>query len=208
MATPVKRKFVILSTFEDRLLAAFGESSLKSVAARLGVNYHTLRNWAKETRDIPPSVLRQIAKMTNCSLNWLLLGDEVQRPDTGPKVPPVILRIAREQARTLFKDADFASTEAAVGKAVEIIVGYLLSSALHDHDLMTRDTWLLSDADIRLAERMDFVRDRSPKIEQIIRTIIRQELDDSAVLQPAEMILAPVVAHIEPGDDEEKRRTG
>lgn len=39
------------------------------------MNYHTLRNWAKETRPIPPEMLKQIATLTNVSLNWLLLED-------------------------------------------------------------------------------------------------------------------------------------
>jgi hypothetical protein len=67
-----------MATFEERLVAAFGGANLKSIAEKMDVNYHTLRNWAKETRDIPPDQLREIAKLTNISLNWLLL-------EVGPK---------------------------------------------------------------------------------------------------------------------------
>lgn len=62
-----------MATFEERIVSAFEGLSLKEIAEKMGVNYHTLRNWAKETRDIPPKALRQIAEMTPVSLNWLLL---------------------------------------------------------------------------------------------------------------------------------------
>lgn len=65
----------MLTSFEDRIVDAFGGRTLKEVAERLDVNYHTLRNWAKETRDIPPAELKKIAILTNVSLNWLLLGE-------------------------------------------------------------------------------------------------------------------------------------
>lgn len=64
-----------MATFEERLVSAFGGTNLKIIAEKMGVKYHTLRNWAKETRDIPPSALKQIAKMTKVSLNWLLLEE-------------------------------------------------------------------------------------------------------------------------------------
>lgn len=64
-------------------MTAFGGANLKSIAEKMGVNYHTLRNWAKETRDIPPTALRKIAKMTNISLNWLLLEEGAPFMDIG-----------------------------------------------------------------------------------------------------------------------------
>lgn len=67
--------FFRMATFEERLVAAFDGANLKSIAEKMDVNYHTLRNWAKETRDIPPSELKKIARMTPVSLNWLLLEE-------------------------------------------------------------------------------------------------------------------------------------
>lgn len=62
-----------MATFEERLVAAFNGEGLKKIAEELRVNYHTLRNWAKETRPIPPEMLKEIATRTNVSLSWLLL---------------------------------------------------------------------------------------------------------------------------------------
>lgn len=62
------------NTFEDRLRESFTDSGLPEIAKMLGVNYHTLRNWAKERNDIPRATLIKIADSTNISLNWLLTG--------------------------------------------------------------------------------------------------------------------------------------
>lgn len=55
-------------------MKAFRGDSLPKIAEKLGVNYHTLRNWAKGRSDIPSSELIKIAEMTTISLNWLLTG--------------------------------------------------------------------------------------------------------------------------------------
>jgi transcriptional regulator with XRE-family HTH domain len=74
-----------MATFEERIVAAFSGANLKEVAEKMGVNYHTLRNWAKETRDIPPAELKKIAKLTKVSLNWLLLEEGERFPGNNAK---------------------------------------------------------------------------------------------------------------------------
>ncbi|MGE0133297.1 MAG: helix-turn-helix domain-containing protein [Blastocatellales bacterium] len=62
-------------TFEDRVVEAFEGASLSEIAAKMGRNYHTLRNWIQQKRDMPPDGLIQIAVLTKTSIHWLLTGE-------------------------------------------------------------------------------------------------------------------------------------
>ncbi|HEV7700316.1 MAG TPA: helix-turn-helix domain-containing protein [Pyrinomonadaceae bacterium] len=94
-----------MATFEERLVRAFGGANLKQVAEKMDVKYHTLRNWAKETRDIPPSALRQIAKLTNISLNWLLLEQGEMRPDKG-QLEPSLDELLETKIREILRERE------------------------------------------------------------------------------------------------------
>ncbi len=64
------------------------------IAERLGIPYTTLKNYVSGRRDFPVEVLIQIANLTNCSLNWLLIG-------TGPKFVQVEIEENDENAKDL-----------------------------------------------------------------------------------------------------------
>lgn len=103
-------KIVRMTTsFEERLLGLFG-LNLKEIAEKLGVNYHTFRNWAKETRDIPPSELAKIAKMTNVSLNWLLLGEGEKYQ--SPAATPDLIDVLNSHLRRIIREEIAASSQA------------------------------------------------------------------------------------------------
>lgn len=61
--------------FEERVVEAFGFKSIGDIADLMEVNHHTLRNWLKNKREIPPDELAKIAVLTNFSLNWILTGE-------------------------------------------------------------------------------------------------------------------------------------
>jgi AcrR family transcriptional regulator len=58
----------------DRLRQAFGNASMADIARAIGVPHATIRNYFVSGRLPAPEVLIKIAKATNISLNWLLLG--------------------------------------------------------------------------------------------------------------------------------------
>lgn len=63
-----------LAGVEARVLRAFGCDSIGDAAEILQMNYHTVRNYLQLRRDAPTGFWIKIAKMTNCSLDWLLTG--------------------------------------------------------------------------------------------------------------------------------------
>ncbi len=60
--------------FAARLRRAFDEASMAEIARRIEVPHATIRNYFVSGRLPAPEVLIKIAKATNISLNWLLLG--------------------------------------------------------------------------------------------------------------------------------------
>jgi repressor LexA len=60
--------------FEERVREAFAGASLTEIADKTGYKYHTLRNYLKAHRDIPPDVLIKLSDLTKCSIHWLLTG--------------------------------------------------------------------------------------------------------------------------------------
>lgn len=73
-------------TFEDRVVEGFKGASLSEIAAKTERNYHTLRNWVQQKRDIPPDVLIQIAILTKTSVHWLLTGEGPMQITAQPTV--------------------------------------------------------------------------------------------------------------------------
>jgi transcriptional regulator with XRE-family HTH domain len=60
--------------FAARLRRAFDNASMAEIARRIEVPHATIRNYFVSGRLPAPEVLMKIAKATNISLNWLLLG--------------------------------------------------------------------------------------------------------------------------------------
>jgi len=71
-------------TFEERLSNAFGNVSMAEIARRINAPHATVRNYF-QGRMPAPEVLIKIAKETNVSLNWLLIGSgEMFAPNAQP----------------------------------------------------------------------------------------------------------------------------
>lgn len=92
----------LLSGFEGRLAELFGGATLPQIAGKMGVNYHTLRNWVKGRTDIPPSELAKIARLTNGNISWLLTGEgekslEAKPLDLNGALRDIIREIVREE---------------------------------------------------------------------------------------------------------------
>jgi AcrR family transcriptional regulator len=60
--------------FSERLRRAFADASMAEIARAVEVPHATIRNYFASGRLPAPEVLIKIAKVTNISLNWLLLG--------------------------------------------------------------------------------------------------------------------------------------
>lgn len=67
-----------LDGFEGRVIDAFNKASIKDIAAKIGLNYHTFNNFLKLKRDFPPEFLIGLSRLSNCSIHWLLTQE-------GPK---------------------------------------------------------------------------------------------------------------------------
>lgn len=173
-----------MTTFEERLVQAFGGKNLKIIAEKLEINYHTLRNWAKETRDIPPDALRKIAKLTNISLNWLLLGEQNEQAagisNLRSEISEKLEVIAKEQSRIIHGGADIAASDRAEAVTLRLLTEYLLDEALRSYNVTTES--LLSDQDRKRAQKFTFVADRMPSIEEQIRKLVKKESGGTAGL--------------------------
>jgi AcrR family transcriptional regulator len=65
--------FAMADSFQERLRIAFDRATMADIARRIDVPHATIRNYFSG-RLPAPDVLIKIAKATNISLNWLLMG--------------------------------------------------------------------------------------------------------------------------------------
>lgn len=205
-----------MRTFGERLKSAFGSVKNKEIARIMGVSESAVSNYMAG-RVPDADTLISIKKLTNCDLDWLITGNE--RPSSksvSGSVNAKLAEIAREQARHLFAGADIAGGNAET-RTLEILKAYLISRGMQEYNLLPDDQFLMDAKDRRLAEKFSFVREKQPDIEERFRQIIQDELakagvgaePDSVEIEDADMILAPVIAHISSERSEELlRKTG
>lgn len=63
-----------VETFGDRFRLAFKGRKNSEIALELGVSKSAVTNYI-QGRIPPPDTLESIARLTNCSLHWLILGE-------------------------------------------------------------------------------------------------------------------------------------
>jgi hypothetical protein len=86
-----------------RIVQAFQAKDLKEVAQIIDENYSSLHNWASQRRDFPTNVLIKIAKMANTSIDWILTGENGNRPESAAGsgfekiLTELIRRVVREE---------------------------------------------------------------------------------------------------------------
>ena len=97
-----------------RLRLAFGQDKLKEVEFKLGgiVTYHALYDYLNRDVIPRPDVLKRISEVYDVSVDWLLKGDESERPVDG-------------EERAMFKQMRQARTLGIAEEALEY-VNYLI----------------------------------------------------------------------------------
>jgi repressor LexA len=104
-----------VETFGDRLKKAFTGLSNRQIAEELGVSKSAVTNYM-QGRIPPPEMLDSIARLTKCSLHWLITGEgpesvnglrKIEQGEVpiyfGPKEHEIIQKLASESKRT-FED--------------------------------------------------------------------------------------------------------
>jgi transcriptional regulator with XRE-family HTH domain len=187
--------------FAQRLVEAFDGASMAEIARRLKLPHSTIRNYVQNDRLPSAELLIEIANRTNVSLDWLLRG---KAQDQAVPLEPALLAklrtIAREQATTVFADADIAAGTVE-SKTLGLLANFLLHRSLVHFNLIESDD-LLSTADRRRAERFAFTANVPQSLDDRVRELIRQEISARRPLserlpgevdppQPAEMVIAP-----------------
>lgn len=71
---------------------AFQGATVTDIAAKIGENYHTVRNWLKLKRDAPPQFFVAVAKLTNYSPYWLLTNE-------GQKLLPPAFSLSKKRVQ-------------------------------------------------------------------------------------------------------------
>lgn len=216
--------FMSETTFGQRLKRAFGNAKYSIIAEKMGVSEATVKVYMAG-RVPDAEKLLQINRLTNCSLHWLLKGEgpqfdyDLHEREVGIaslKILNKIKEIAKEQSHHVFARSEIMGNNGEVLTA-ELLIDFLLNVGMQEYNLIADDEWLMADYDRERAERFTFVREKQPDIEARFRQIIQDELakagvgaePDSVKIEDADMILAPVIAHIS-GDEREVplRKTG
>jgi transcriptional regulator with XRE-family HTH domain len=170
------------TSFEKRLIDVFG-LNLKEIAAKLEINYHTFRNWAKGTRDIPPGELARIAKMTNVSLNWLLTGEGEKYVQALES--PSLLEVFDERVRKLIRE-EMASALSPVQELGTIDEFLAASVEKYDNALLVLRDWYAHDnVAIALPQTLDFQGWETYTLEKKVQEIkaAREIMDHNRYLE-------------------------
>lgn len=162
------------TTFGQRLKLAFGNAKNAEIARKIGVGETAVSNYLSG-RVPDAEKLVAIRNSTNCDLNWLLTGEGSTERDCieiHDDLLGKLQTIAKEQAQEVFADAEIAGGNLET-RSLELVVGYLLNRALHSVKLLPESKWLMTAEDRRRINRLTFVRDLQPSIEEQIRELVR-----------------------------------
>lgn len=185
------------TSFGQRLRLAFGNAKYAQIAEKMGVSEATIKVYMAG-RVPDADKLAKIAELTNCNLHWLLtgqgdvlfagLGDTFAEPESP--LWDKIRSIAHEQAQNVYGHAEVSAGAAAVDATQDLLTAYLLNRALQDFHILAEGEWLMPPQKRKLAEKMTFVKDRSPSMDDQIRGMIAKEISGkgvSSVAQDAEV---------------------
>ncbi len=142
----------------------------------MGVSESAVKNYVSGR--VPDNEkLLLIKNLTNCSLDWLLTGEEAHAVQ-GIPVSDVTLdklkTIAKEQSLIIHGDAEISGSERLEAVTLRLLAEYLINRALVSVNLVDED--LLSKADRKRSERFTFIANRPQSIEDRIGEIIDKKL--------------------------------
>jgi hypothetical protein len=208
----VKRNLPILvkeSSIGDRLVEAFGTNDKAIIAKKLGFSsVQSVYKVIRGERELSFQHLINFRNSTKRTIDWLLTGENVSESVTIPsRIRERLAIIAREQAPRAFADAQIAADLAP--KTLELLTSYLLDEALMQFGLTVEP--LMSKADRRRAEKMTFVREKLPGVEDMFRRIVQEELQrlhaddiggEVSGIEAAEQMAVPYYGKVDGGEED------
>lgn len=197
------------SEFGIRLKTVFDDAVNAVIAEKIGVSEDAVGTYVRG-RVPPAEKLIDIHNLTNCNLQWLLTGKgEMYFSEGGgiavsPSLIERLRKIADEQARKVYADAEIDGGGSRA-KTVKLLTDYLLATGLVEFQIIGSVADVMSADDIKRARKFTLAR---MSIDQRIKQMMRDEFakdetekidGEVSEIEPAEMILAPVVARIDSG---------
>lgn len=164
------------STFGERLRIAFGNDKQAEIARKMGVSQAAIKNYVAG-RVPDAEKLLAIKYLTNCSLDWLLSGEETQNVKLPALKPELLTRletIAAEQSNVVFGDADIASGNLEA-KTLDLLVEYLVARALRSANLIDNETDVMTAADLKRGQRFTFIANLPQSLDDRILELVERK---------------------------------